>query len=266
MQTSSYFYKSILSLLLVCFSLVGVSAQDKPLPAKSDSTKQVQPTVPKGSFFYRNGIIFSGVRFGTDLVKIVQSGLDDDLQSYSLFGELMIRNKYFVSFEYGYQDRKRDTLTPFPEGSRPSLYRSKGYYTRFGVDYNLLNRSTIYNAFYIGFKYGVANFDQDVSYYSRGSDYWNVPARQEFLSETDLSMQWLEVGIGMKVRIVKFLYADLSANISTPTSTQPSLITQNDIPGFGFNKLDNTKMIYQYRLIYKIPLWKTPVDIPADTN
>ncbi|MEH0157992.1 DUF6048 family protein [Limibacter armeniacum] len=254
----------------IFFFSFSVSAQVTPSTPEAKQPVQDSLKVPKVTyegFLGKNGVILSGVRFGTDVLALSQSFLDDDLDKYSFYGDLMIKNKYFITMEYGYQDRTRRGDFSFSEDNiQPFSYRSEGTFWRFGVEYNLIHKQTVHNAVYAGLKYGVATFDQEATYYSLGSDYWEISPELQGFSEQGLRVSWLQMMFGLKVRLFGGLYSDVNASISIPSSFGSPVITQNDIPGFGFNKDNNVKIIYQYRLIYKIPLWKVPIDIPKELD
>ncbi|GAA4830977.1 hypothetical protein GCM10023331_15360 [Algivirga pacifica] len=207
----------------------------------------------------------SGIRLGADIIGIGESLFDDKVEKWYLYGDIMLDNALFFTLEYGLQDITRSgefTLTE--DDTRRYVYQSDGFFWRGGVEYNLLAKESTYSGLYIGAKYAFAQFDQYSSYLSQGSDYWEEPSEQQELREENVNAHWVQVMAGIKYRILGNFYVDLSTALGVPLNFTDDLITANDIPGFGLNKQNNSKMILQMRLLYKIPLWKTKVDITEE--
>lgn len=253
-QIFKYSYKYI-----ICFVLgLGWSIQawaqvpQSTLQAPQDSAKQVIEPIkykkngkPKGS-----GFMISGLRVGTDLLPLITQAADKKYNGYIFYSDLMIRNSLFITFEYGEEGRLRDeNLTNY-------TYKNEGNFFTFGVEYNLIKRSSIHDAIYLGLKYTISNFDQEAEYFVGGSDYWNEGGQRKEVTETGLTANWFELAAGVKLRIWKGLYIDAGLSLLVPNQFPVSTISITDMPGYGFVKEDQGKLTYHYRLSYKIPLGK----------
>lgn len=201
---------------------------------------------PKGSEFF----VLSGMRLGADLRPLMQSALEEGMNAYTLYGDLMIRNAYFLTFEYGMMDRTREN----PE-SNYFKYRSNGSFYRFGVEYNVMKRASVANALSFGFKYANSTFDQSANYYSTGNGYWEEGATLKHLTEKNVNVDWYEITVSLKLVLFKNLTADFGFAYTIKRNFPHTVITKNDIPGWYFNKDDRSRLNFQYRLLYRIPFW-----------
>jgi len=214
----------------------------------------------------------TGIRLGAELGKYGLQFIDPELQLsdavifgdtlgnlnyYELYADISINNKFFITATTGSLERdRRVTLRIVGLRNLASFYTTKGTYTRFGIDYNLLHRKTEEDAIFVGFRYGFSNFDHSVLYRTR-PDYWSPEGRPpNFVEQSGLTASWYEITLGFKVRFFSNFYLGTTARLMNPLSVSESPdFNVNDIPGFGFYN-DRTRYDATYYIMYQIPLWR----------
>ncbi|KXX68519.1 DUF6048 family protein [Flammeovirga sp. SJP92] len=248
---------------IALFLLGGIStayAQNESGELNSDSTEIAQDSTeieeepwplnkkgePKGSEFF----VLSGMRLGTDLRPLFQSMSEPNMNAYTFYADIMIRNAFFLTGEYGMMDRTREN--PDADFFR---YRSNGSFYRFGIEYNVMKRASVANALSFGFKYANSTFDQSADYYSSGNGYWEEGATLKHLTEKNVNVDWYEITVSLKLAIVQNLTLDFGFAYTIKKDFPPTAITKSDIPGWYFNKDDRSRLNFQYRLLYRIPFW-----------
>lgn len=200
---------------------------------------------PKGSGYF----VVSGIRFGTDLRPLVSSLSEKDMTAYTFYGDVMIRNQWYVTAEYGYMDRTRSSVE-----TNVFNYQSTGSFYRFGLEYNLMRKASVDSGLSIGLKYANSTFDQSADYYSTGNGYWGEGATLKSLSEKNVNVDWFEFVVSLKLALWKGLTADFGFAYNIKKDFPATAITKNDIPGWYFNKDDRSRLNFHYRLLYRIPL------------
>ncbi|NLR93133.1 DUF6048 family protein [Flammeovirga agarivorans] len=257
--TNLYRY-SLLGILLVLPSIgIAQVVESDSTDQMVDSTGVLQDTTalgepwplnkhgePKGSGYF----VLSGIRLGADLRPLVQSAIDDGMNAWTLYGDLMIRNQWFLTAEYGQMDRTRTSVD-----SDFFNYRSVGSFYRFGFEYNVMRKSSVDSGLSFGLKYANSTFDQHADYYSTGNGYWGDGATLKSLTEKDVNVSWYEFTVSLKLALWKGLTADFGFAYTIKRDFPATAITKNDIPGWYFNKDDRSRLNFQYRLLYRIPLF-----------
>ncbi|MBD0401667.1 DUF6048 family protein [Flammeovirga sp. EKP202] len=256
----SYLSKILTITLCLLGGTLTLYAQNEAGDATSDSSEYAQDTTgiikepwplnkngqPKGSQF----LVLSGMRLGTDMRPLVQSMAEPNMSAYTLYADLMIRNDFFITGEYGRMDRTVEN--PDADFFR---YRSNGAFYRFGVEYNVMKRSSIDNALSFGFKYANSTFDQSADFYSSGNGYWDEGATLKHLTEKNVNVDWYEITVSIKVVLIKNLTADFGFAYVIKKDFPATAITKAHIPGWYHNKDDRSRINFQYRLLYRIPFW-----------
>ncbi|ANQ50177.1 hypothetical protein MY04_2809 [Flammeovirga sp. MY04] len=201
---------------------------------------------PKGSGYF----VLSGIRLGTDLRPLVTSLTDEGMTAYTFYGDVMIRNMWYITAEYGYMDRTRSSVE-----TNVFNYQSVGNFYRFGIEYNLMRRASVDSGLSIGLKYANSRFDQSADYYSTGNGYWDEGATLKSLTEKNVNVDWFEFVVSLRLALWKGLTADFGFAYNIKKDFPDTAITKNDIPGWYFNKDDRSRLNFQYRLLYRIPLF-----------
>lgn len=201
---------------------------------------------PKGSGLF----VLSAVRLGVDMRPLMQSALDKNMSAYTLYSDLMIRNAFYVTMEYGQMDRTRTN-----SNSEFFNYNSNGSFYRFGMEYNVMKKASTSSGLTFGFKYANSTFDQSADYYSTGNGYWEEGATLKHLTEKNINVDWYEITVSLKLALYKGLTVDFGFAYTVKKDFPATVITKNDIPGWYFNKDDRSRLNFQYRLLYRIPCW-----------
>ncbi|PWJ39116.1 DUF6048 family protein [Sediminitomix flava] len=208
-----------------------------------------------------------GVRLGTEVVGPATSVLKSGFTSFEIAGELLFRNRFFLSLEYGNTDVTRDDLdteqTIFPgdiQNPSKATYTSNGNYFRIGLDYNFLHRSSINDAVTLGFRYAQSSFDQSATVFSEGNDFWGQPPGFRTFEDKNLSVKWFEAVVGYKIMVVNNLYIGASLRFAVLLDEpQNPNVTPNDIPGIGYYNGDDSKINLNGYIAYRIPIGKPKV-------
>ncbi len=201
-----------------------------------------------------------GLRIGVDISKPVRSFLDKDYWGVELVGDYRWDYRYYLAAEIG-KERKTTKADYFN-------FTTDGQYIRLGVDYNSYNNwYGMENMIYVGGRYGFAQFSQEVNSYTIHTrhNYWNedIKGNNSDILRTynGRTAHWLELVIGMKVELVKNLYAGASVRFSKIVYQ-----TKDDFPNFwipGINRVwENSTygMNFNYTITYLIPLYRKMKD------
>ena len=197
-----------------------------------------------------------GVRIGADLSKPLRSFFDKDYYGLELVGDYRINYKFYAAAELG-MERKNTKEDYFS-------YKTNGQFLRFGVDYNTYgNWYGMENMIYVGGRYGFSLFSQDLTSYSirKNNQFWqeNINGMNpHWLKSYDgRTAHWLEIVLGIKVELLKNLYAGMSVRLGFLVVN-----TSNDFPNYwipGFNRVRESSRFganYNYTISYLIPLYK----------
>ena len=142
-------------------------------------------------------------------------------------------------------------------------FNSTGSFLRIGFDYNMFeNWIGMDNSIYIGLRYGTSNFSSKILDYNvRNKDsYFSNLVTNEFqtIEYSNLSGNWIELLLGIKVETFKNVYLGLSLRLNKLLSDKkPDNFGNLFIP--GFNKVTDENTFgsgFNYTLTYSIPLKK----------
>ncbi|MDO5104595.1 DUF6048 family protein [Capnocytophaga sp.] len=197
-----------------------------------------------------------GVRVGIDLSKPLRSFLDKDYYGIELVGDYRINYKFYAAAELGME--QKITVEDFYS------YKTQGQFIRFGIDYNTYgNWYGMENMIYVGGRYGFSLFSQELTSYSihKDNQYWteNISGTNPNWLRTygGRSAHWLEVILGMKVELLKNLFAGASIRLGFLVANPYSDFPNYWIP--GFNRIREGSRFgasYNYTVTYLIPLYK----------
>lgn len=197
----------------------------------------------------------SQFKLGTDLsylgLSIISKG-----KSQMEFNADIDFNRFIVTGDYGYASWNF-TDTDF-------MYDNSGTYYRIGLDYNFTKTGPDNNAIYIGFNYASTHFNENFSYSVEDPLYGNYT--NEIL---DLKRNggWMEIVVGMKVRIWKGLFLGWTGRLkfASSISSDPSTFSNFWVPGFGKTSKDS-RWGLNYQIFYSIPLFKRDWNYREDTE
>ncbi len=201
-------------------------------------------------------IRISGARLNIGVAEPILSLISTDSISYEFGAEILLNNIFFISTEIGYKGffrngRDRDQSVFF--------FRSSGNYQRVGVDYNILHKKTLVDAYFIGLRYGWSKFDQSV-FYGVEDLYWTLTEgnslRIQRFNDTDLKAHWTEITTGFRVHIIKGLYVSSILRVKRLLNFDaPDNVSVAAIPGYGFLK-GNSQFQINLQVSYKFDFSK----------
>ena len=195
------------------------------------------------------------IRFGFDLLKPVLSSSEGDNLNYEIVGDLQLTENIYLAGEYGLVDKVIE--------DENINFNSTGSFLRIGFDYNMFeNWIGMDNSIYIGLRYGTSNFSSKILDYNvRNKDsYFSNLVTNEFqtIEYSNLSGNWIELLLGIKVETFKNVYLGLSLRLNKLLSDKkPDNFGNLFIP--GFNKVTDENTFgsgFNYTLTYSIPLKK----------
>ena len=195
------------------------------------------------------------IRLGFDLLKPILSSSEGDNLNYEIVGDLQLTENIYLAGEYGLVDKVIE--------DENINFNSSGSFLRIGFDYNMFeNWIGMDNSIYVGLRYGTSNFSNKILDYNvRNKDsYFSNLVTNEFqtIEYSNLSGNWIELLLGIKVETFKNVYLGLSLRLNKLLSDKkPDNFGNLFIP--GFNKVTDENTFgsgFTYTLTYSIPLKK----------
>ena len=195
------------------------------------------------------------IRLGIDLLKPILSSSEGDNLNYEIVGDLQLTENIYLAGEYGLVDKLIE--------DENINFNSSGSFLRIGFDYNMFeNWIGMDNSIYVGLRYGTSSFSSKILDYNvRNKDsYFSNLVTNEFqtIEYSNLSGNWIEILLGIKVETFKNVYLGLSLRLNKLLSDKkPDNFGNLFIPGFNKVTDDNTfGSGFNYTLTYSIPLRK----------
>ena len=195
------------------------------------------------------------IRLGFDLLKPILSSSEGYNLNYEIVGDLQLTENIYLAGEYGLVDKIIE--------DENINFNSKGSFLRIGFDYNMFeNWIGMDNSIYVGLRYGTSSFSSKILDYDvRNKDsYFSNLVTNEFqtIEYSNLSGNWIELLLGIKVETFKNVYLGLSLRLNKLLSDKkPDNFGNLFIPGFNKVTDDNTfGSGFNYTLTYSIPLKK----------
>lgn len=245
-------------LLLFCIGLpaAGQQPSQKPTPQKSQKQKKKEEaakvdTIP----------LYNGTYVGVDLYGIGSKVLGGDFLSSEISVGVNLKNRFIPTIEFGMggTDTWNETGIHYKSKMAP--------FFRIGIDYNTMTKKKEKNGYlYAGLRYAFSSFKYDVSTLpvhdpiwgdninnpSLEDDYWGGSVPFDHLG-MKASVQWIEIVLGVKVRIYKNFNMGWSVRMKYKTSASTGEFGNPwYVPGYG--KFKSNNMGITYSLIYKLPL------------
>jgi len=195
------------------------------------------------------------LRLGFDLLKPIISSSAGDNLNYEIVGDLQLTDNIYLAGEYGLVDKLIE--------DENINFNSNGNFLRFGFDYNMFkNWIGMDNSIYLGLRYASSKFTSKIiDYEVRNKDsYFSNVVTNEFqtIEYSNLSGNWIEILIGLKVETFENIYFGLSLRLNKLISdNKPDNFNNLYIP--GFNKVTDENTFgsgFNYTLTYSIPLKK----------
>ena len=196
------------------------------------------------------------IRLGFDLLKPILSLSEGDNLNYEIVSDLQLTDNIYLAGEYGLVDKVIE--------DENINFNSSGSFLRIGFDYNMFeNWIGMDNSIYVGLRYGTSSFSSKILDYNvRNKDsYFSNLVTNEFqtIEYSNLSGNWIEILLGIKVETFKNVYLGLSLRLNKLLSDKkPDNFGNLFIP--GFNKVTDENTFgsgFNYTLTYSIPLKKS---------
>ncbi len=140
-------------------------------------------------------------------------------------------------------------------------FDTDGNFLKLGVNYNVYNnRKGLDNEIYVGFRYGIAKFNQKLNSYTIHDldHYWDQNNVNSITDFKNLTASWFELVLGFNAEILKNTYMGLSLRLNRLLNQKkPENFSNLYIP--GFNKVleeNNFGVGITYSIFYQIPIFK----------
>ena len=238
-------FTSSLMLLLISLSMPA-QVTKKVTPEKKEEKKDSIP--PKIERY--------GLRLGIDLNKITRSFYDKNYKGLELVGDYRLTKNYYLAAEIGNENKTTEDT---------QLNTSaKGTFIKVGFDYNSYeNWLNMENMVYLGLRYGVSSFSQDLnSYriYDTSTYFPENPSYSSGAKYAGLSAQWIEVVAGIKAEVIKNLYVGFSFRLNNLIyNKKPDNFDNLYIPGFNRTYDGNFGVGFNYTVSYFLPIYKKKI-------
>ena len=197
----------------------------------------------------RISFIPTGIRIGTDLISIGKTQFQSDFSGWEVNADIDF-HRYFLALDYGSWSRNFGS-----KGEKSNYYENDGTYWRVGADVNFLLKDIDRNVFFIGARYGRANFSEDLDIYT-SNDYEKDVSRS--YSHDDVNARWFELTTGLKVKVWKMIWLGYTARFKFGLKAEntPNIIPA-DVPGYGRTNKDSY-WGFNYQIMVRIPVRKAP--------
>jgi hypothetical protein len=195
----------------------------------------------------KHSYIPSGIRIGTDLVSLIKTQVQDNFNGWEINADVDF-NRYYLNFDYGSWAR---TFS-----SDSGSYLNDGKYWRVGIDVNFLLKDPDRNMFFIGFRYGKANFSENL--FIDTYDPFTLGRVTTNYSHSGIKANWFELTTGIRVKIYKIFWMGYTARFKFGLNYDDTEeIIPSDVPGYGRTDKDSY-WGFNYQIFIRIPLREQP--------
>ena len=192
----------------------------------------------------------TGVRIGMDLISFgqgvetngVRAITQADVRQWKFSADIDFY-RYFLNIEYGIFDRQWDAPN--------STYINKGSFLKIGPDVNFLHRDPDQSALFIGMRYAISNYEDNLQY-NYSNVFWSDGS--DFVDNSSLSSQWFEITTGIKVKLSTYIWMGYTARFQFNVNDNHASneLAPHWIPGYGF-AVNESDWGFEYWLIFRIP-------------
>ena len=212
--------------------------QESPYSVPIDSTNKSREYIP------------TGIRLGADILGPVLYAFGNQLVSYEFTVDTDFSN-FNLMIELGHQE--------FAEKNASVDYSMKGNFARVGPEVNFLGTDKELNSFTFGLRYAWSSFSETVVGNVEEPNWGVVPVNFDIQSNKSY---WLEMTLGMKVRLYKGLFTGYILRFRFLRSgTLPDVpFTPYYVPGYGLADRTST-WGFRYYLAYRFPWSKKIVKV-----
>ncbi len=209
----------------------------RAFPQKADSVRadSVHSYVP------------TGIRIGTDLVSLFKTQYQNDFRGWEVNADVDFY-RYYLVLDYGSWGR---TFS-----SDAGHYSNDGTYWRAGIDVNFLVKDPERNMFFIGARYGKANFAENLNVYAY-NPFDSIFVSQDY-AHSGIKAHWFELTTGLRVKIWKMIWMGYTARFKFGLKYDDTeKIIPSDVPGYGRTEKDSY-WGFNYQVLIRIPLKRQP--------
>lgn len=194
----------------------------------------------------KNRFVPTGIRIGTDVIALVKSNIQDNFNGWEVNADVDFK-RYYLNFDYGSWGRNFATDS--------ATYQNDGKYWRLGVDVNFLLKDVERNMFFIGMRYGRANFSEQMTVISKDKIWGDFTGSY---NNPNVTARWLELTSGLRVRMYKFIWMGYTARFKFGLKKQgETQMLSHDVPGYGRTDKE-TAWGFNYQIFFRIPFRPMP--------
>jgi hypothetical protein len=185
------------------------------------------------------------LRVGYDVSALARRFFEPEVRTLEISADYEWQRNWFAALEGGLLDVSM---------AKPShTYEAGGWFLRVGADYNFLERKDANHQDLViaTARYGFGSMDQQAPHIMVSDPYWgdhltSIPGERHLA-------HWLEIGGGVKTRIVNNLFMGWGIRARFLLSqSRESLINPLTIPGYG-RPQGNSSIMLHYTLYYRFP-------------
>lgn len=194
-----------------------------------------------------------GLRVGIDLSKPIRTLFDENYRGLELKGDYRIYENYYLAAELGNEKNQisEENITASASGS----------YIKLGADYNVYqNWQGMQNIIYVGARYAFSSFSSELESYSiyTRDPYFERDTRTDSQEYNNLTANWLEFQLGIKVEVLNNLYLGTHVELKRRLGqSAPGNFDNLYIPGFNRTYDESSVGVgYGYSISYLIPLYR----------
>jgi len=190
--------------------------------------------------------LFQGVMIEFDIFSAAMSAINRETYSFEAAMRINLRERYFPVVEVGFAGANKISIHDYG-------FRTSGFFTRIGLDYNMLQPNTANTAirryFFVGGRYGFSPFSYDITNVAIDNDFWGNSVVRNFYDETTVK-HWFEAVAGLRVEVLNNIYMGWSARLTVQLNrNRIGEISPWFIPGIGIQNAGNWG--FQYTIGYK---------------
>jgi len=191
----------------------------------------------------------SAIRIGYNTFSLIKSSIDGGFSQVEGQADIDFHH-LFLAVDVG---NEKNSFS-----SEDYNYENKGSYYRIGIQANIQPYNLNRNVFFFGLRLARSNFEDKLDFVNSTDKFGNA---QFSLSNDNLKAKWLELNMGLKVKIVKQLYFGYTIHFKFSQSFSGNGdLTPRNIPGFGkANK--KSAAGFSYYISYRIPFRKKAIPI-----
>jgi hypothetical protein len=210
-----------------------------------NAAAQNSDSVPTDSVVSRS-YIPTGIRIGTDLISLGRSQFQNNFTGWEVNADIDFY-RYYLAIDYGSWSR---TFL-----SDSGNYSNDGNYWRLGIDVNFLLKDQDRNMFFLGARYGHANFSENLTVIAKNQltgTFEHLPP----YTHSGVNAHWFELTTGIRVKIWKVIWMGYTARFKFGLKhDNTENIIPSDIPGYG-STIKDSYWGFNYQIFIRIPVRK----------